>query len=224
TYDFDAVELKLYHQFFYDKGALRYFANIKDGLNGLRLRNRRQRVSNFHWEKILVEFFYSKDQGGQFGAPWTPSGPEYYYNHGVYSEGYSYKGRGIGTPLIVPAKDVKSGMAHNPKDFFISTRVSAFHVGVENVIANWRTQAKLTYARHYGDYHTSGPEEQWFNGQRIAQDFSYGFFKPVSQLSYYITGATTIKNKVDLSLTIAGDNGGLFTNSLGGYIGVGKRF
>lgn len=224
SYDFEDVQLKFYHQFFYDKGALRYFANIRDGLTGLRFENKKHSTAAFRWEKVLLEYFNSKDQGGQFGAPWTPSGPEYYYNHGVYNHGYSYKGKGVGSPLIVPKKDTREGMAHNPKDFFISTRVSAFHIGFEGVIANWNTRAKLTYAKHYGDFHTSGPNEQWFNGQQIAQDFSYGHFRPVDQLSYYVAGSKAIRDKMDFSVVIAGDNGQLFLNSLGAYIGVSKKF
>ncbi len=224
TYDFDNFELKGYRQFFYEKGALRYAANIRDGITGLRIKNKQPRRSSFYWEKILLEHFYSKDQAGQPGAPKTPSGPEYYYNHGVYAEGFSYQGIGLGNPLITEAKFAREGQALNPKDYFISTRVSAIHVGFIGGIEKWSLISKLTFAKHFGDYHTSGPSEQWYNGRRVEQDFSYGRFEPVSQFSFYLEGGRNIRNRFDLSIALAGDSGKLLRSSFGGFIKIGRKF
>lgn len=92
--------MSLYRQFFYEKGALRYAANIKDGLTCLKLMNKKLKNADFYINKVIFEHYYSKDQGGQFGTPWTPSEPEYYYNHDVYAEGFSYKRMGFGKQLI----------------------------------------------------------------------------------------------------------------------------
>lgn len=218
------IKIRLYRQFFYEKGALRYAANIRDGLTGLVFSNLNPKRKNFHVDKFLLEYFYSKDQGGQFGAPWTPSGPEYYYNHGVYSNGFSYKGQSLGSPIIVPAKDVKTGQANDPKDYFISNRVSAIHFGMYSNFKNWSIITKVTYAKHFGDYHTSGPSEQWFNNEKIPQLFEFGKFTPVNQFSFTFQGSRKIRRTYDLNLGVASDWGQLFKRNHGVFIGLNKRF
>lgn len=222
TYDFSNFKLNLYRQFFYDKGALRYAANIKDGLTGIKLVNKKPKNGDFHFNKLVFEYFYSKDQGGQYGAPWTPSGPEYYYNHGVYAEGFSYKGLGIGTPLIMPAHLARENLPLNPKDYFVSSRVSAFHLGIIGDIAQNMVTGKITVAKHFGDYHTSGPDFQWFNGKQVAQNFKYGIFEPVNQVSYFLEVKRPLKNQFNVSISIAGDQGKLLNNTFGGFVSINK--
>ncbi|MFD2597256.1 capsule assembly Wzi family protein [Sphingobacterium griseoflavum] len=224
TYDFEELEVKGYRQFFYEKGALRYAANIRDGITGLRFQNKGTNHVGFYWDKILLEHFFSKDQAGQPNAPKTPSGPEYYYNHGVYAEGFSYKGIGLGNPLITEARFAREGLPRNPKDYFISTRVSAFHLGFIGGIDSWHMSSKVTFARHFGDYHTSGPAEQWFNGQRIQQDFSYGKFTPVNQFSFFVEGGRSLMEHFDISATLAGDYGRLLENTVGGFVRISRKF
>ncbi len=222
TYDFKGFSLNLYRQFFYEKGALRYAANIKDGLTGLKLVNKKPKNGDFYINKVVFEHFYSSDQGGQFGAPWTPSGPEYYYNHGVYAEGFSYKGLGIGNPLIMPAYLARENLPLNPKDYFVSTRVSAFHLGLFGGLGKNTVTGKVTFAKHFGDYHTSGPDYQWFNGKKVAQNFTYGIFKPVNQFSYYLEVKRPLKNQYHVSVSFAGDQGGLLKNTFGSFVSINK--
>src|SRR5690606_8349771 len=87
-YKMNDFSRRAYRQFFYDKGALGYLENIADGLSGLVYENN-------SGNKILLEYFNSTDQAGREGAGWTPSGPEFYYNHGVYANGFSYNGLGL---------------------------------------------------------------------------------------------------------------------------------
>lgn len=223
-YDFSNLQLDVYRQFFYEKGAIAHFANLRDGLTGVALSNRMQRNSVFHWKKILAEVFYSKHQAGDYGARWTPSGPEYYYNHAVYPEGFSYRGLGLGTPLIIPAKDARDGLANHPSNYFISNRVVAGHVGAELLLYDWNIIAKGTFARHYGDFRTSGPDTQWFNGKRIPQNFSAGMFTPVNQFSAYLEGQRNIGSNIVISGVVAGDYGKMLNNSLGIMLKVNKLF
>ncbi|MGV8134588.1 MAG: hypothetical protein AB2L20_05195 [Mangrovibacterium sp.] len=44
------------------------------------------------WHKLLVEFLYTKNQGGPPWAPSSPSGAESYYNHGQFIQGWAYDG------------------------------------------------------------------------------------------------------------------------------------
>jgi len=223
-YNFDNLDVRLYHQFLYDKGALVYLANVKDGLTGVSLTNRSDKKSKVQWRKILFEFVYTKDQAGQNGAKFTPSGPEYYYNHAVYTTGFSYKGLGLGMPLITPAHLAQSGQASDPSNYFINNRIVALHVGLTGSFKDWDIILKSTYSKNFGDYRTSGPKEQWFNGKRVVQTFNFGKFNPVNQFSGYVEASKAIKNGYHLGFVLANDHGGLLNNSIGGIIKLSKKW
>lgn len=224
NYELNNYVLRGYRQFFYDKGALRYLGNIKDGLTGFSL-SKKHHGKGLYLNKIVAEIFYSKDQAGQEGAPWTPSGPEYYYNHGVYSDGFSYKGQGMGNPFIMPAYLAKEGQANDPKDYFISNRTVAYYLGAMIGYNDlWTGTVKVSHSRNYGDYHTSGPDQQWFNGKRINQNFSNGLFKPVNQFSAYAEGTRVLNNRFSIGFILAADYGGLLYNSFAGLGKIKYRF
>ncbi len=225
SYEFDKFRVDLYRQFFYDKGAIAYLANVKDGLTGLVFTNTKPTdKSSFHWDKILAEFFFSKHQAGDYGTKKTPSGPEYYYNHAVYGEGFSYKGFGLGTPLIIPAKDAAPGNINHPLNYFISNRVVAGHLGAQFGLSEWDFLLKATFARHHGEYRTSGPYEQWFNGKLRPQKFNAGRFEPVNQFSAYLSAGKELFNGIHVSGILAIDQGGLLEKNIGGQLKVQKYF
>src|SRR5690606_22632502 len=187
SYDWDNIQLMAYRQNFYDVGAISKLANIADGLNGVTLTNKQYNKSkrNWDWQKLLFEFFYSKNQAGYPWSTPTKSGDEDYYNNYYYTEGWSYKRQGIGTPLIVPAHTAKEGQAHDPIDYFISNRVVAGHLGARGRIYQWNVSGKLTYAKHYGTFSTS------IHGKSTGQIWHQPYgetFVPVSQLSAYLQG------------------------------------
>ena len=85
----NSKKISLYYQhLFEDTSGLR-FANKTDGLWGLRLNNYINDLD------ILIEYFTTKNQS--INPPYVD---EFYYNHGVYDEGWSYKGKTLGSPFI----------------------------------------------------------------------------------------------------------------------------
>lgn len=222
TYDFSTIQLMLYRQSFYDVGALSKLANIKDGLNGVTLRNKKFNHSTrkWDWKAILVEFFYSKDQAGYPWSKPTKSGDENYYNNNYYIEGWSYKGMGMGTPLIVTARSAKKGQANYPYDFFVSNRVAAGHLGFSGKGMGWLFHSKWTLAKHYGTFKTS----KYGGSLGSIQHKPYkDQFVPVTQFSGYIQAERLWKNNTYVGFTAAGDIGKLFDNSVAVQLSIRKR-
>lgn len=223
SYDWDDVQLMAYRQNFYEVGAISKLANIADGLNGIALTNKtyNKTAKKWDWQKLLLEFFYSKDQAGYPWSKPTASGDEDYYNNYYYTEGWSYKAQGIGTPLIVPGHTVKEGQANDPVDYFISNRVVAGHIGARGRLCHWNLQTKLTYARHYGTFATS------IYGKSTGE-IRYGpykdTFKPVSQFSGFVQVERELRNNFFLGVRLAVDQGQLFDNSVGGQVSLRKFF
>ena len=221
-YKLDKVDIKLYRQNFYEKGAIAYMANILDGLNGISFTNKNIQYKNY-WKKILVEVFYSKNQAGEEDSKATPSGPEYYYNHAVYTNGYSYKGLGLGTPLITPYNVARSDLPNAPINYFINNRVLALHTGAEGRVSEVNFKIKLTYSRNSGEYRTSD-NGYWFNGARYTRIPVDGIFSAVNQFSGYIDLEKYLKNGFHVGGVVAIDRGMLLYNSIGGVLKISKSW
>lgn len=216
-YDFGRINMLVYRQNFYEVGAISKLANIKDGLNGIALTNKNysREQRNFNWERVLVEFFYSKDQAGYPWSKPTKSGDEDYYNNYYYEDGWSYKQQGLGTPLIIPAHSAAKGQAHSPGDFFISNRVIAAHFGIKGHVRRWQVRSKISYARHYGTFATS---EYGKTTGLISHPPHEERFSPKAQLSSYLRVERRFFTRTGLGATLALDQGGMLPASFGAII------
>jgi hypothetical protein len=223
-YQMKNVKVFVYRQQFYDKGALYYLANIMDGLNGFSLTNTTTSKPTVYWHKFLFEVFYSKNQAGEENAKKTPSGPEHYYNHGVYQNGYSYRGLGLGNPFITAASLAQKNLPNAPDNFFINNRVLAYHFGMEGGVENWKFVTRLSYSKNYGDYKTSDVKYYWSNGKLRERTPVYGIFPEVGQFSGYLDASRPLKNGLNLGFAVAYDHGELLYNSIGGFIKLTKKW
>lgn len=221
SYDFEAFEIRGYRNFFYDIGALAHLANLRDGLTGITFVNKYTDNRIFNWNKILVEFLYTKNQAGMPWSPVTPSGDEDYYNNYVYRQGWTYKGLNLGTPFITQKSDAIQGQISDPKDFFINNRVMAFHIGFTGSIQYWKYLVKASYSKNYGTFATS-IEGRSLHGVRAIP--LYGIFREVDQFSSYVEIQKSFKNDIILSLGIALDYGRLLDNSSGSVFKISKTF
>jgi len=221
-YNFTGVRLFAYHQFIYDVGALYHLANLRDGLNGLSLTNTKStNYQNFKWNKILLEFFYSKNQAGEYWSPETPSGDENYYNNDTYIDGWSYKGKGIGNPLIGNRYGIREELPDDPGDYFINNRVVAFHLGFEGSLKDWGFILKTSYSINNGTYGTS---EEGHSLGTTHYPPMYGIFPETKQLSSYLEVNKVLKRHLKVGFVGAFDAGDLYYNSYGLLLKVSKSF
>ncbi|GGH56105.1 hypothetical protein GCM10007423_64340 [Dyadobacter endophyticus] len=221
--DFPDISILAYRQQFYEKGALYYLANIKDGLAGVSIKNMKRSDRTFQWDKFLLEWFYSKHQAGEADTKKTPSGAEYYYNHAIYKDGYSYRGLGLGTPLITAASVMRSNLPNDPSNFFSNTRVIAFNLGAQGSVSSFNFLLKLTYSKNYGEYRTSDIP-YWFNGRRYQRVPKFGIFPEVNQFSGYLEINKALKRGFRVNLGLALDHGDLLYNSMGAEFKVIKSW
>ena len=220
-YDFSGTKLFIYRQNFYDEGALAKLANIADGLNGLSLLNKSMGRGGLQWHKLVFELFYSKDQAGYPWSTRTASGDENYYNNYQYSDGWSYKGLGLGNPFITPAATTRTGLPNDPTDFFNNNRVVAFYSGMEGSLGKYRFRTRLSYSLNYGTFGTS----QWgYSTGSIFVPPAYGIFKEVKEFSAYLEISRSISRSLQIALDGGLDSGGLFYNSSGIILKIKKSF
>ncbi|PSL24800.1 capsule assembly Wzi family protein [Dyadobacter jiangsuensis] len=220
-YRFNKIEVLLYHQFFYEVGGLAHLSNITDGLTGLSLRNKQPKSSGFRWNKVLVEFLFTRNQGGESWSKITPSGDEDYYNNYLYTEGWSYKKAGLGTPFITSRTLSRDGLPVYPPDYFINNRVVMIHLGAELGLGVWKLLTKLSYSQNYG---TFGTHPNGHTTGTIHTPAVYGIFPKLSQFSGYAEVNRPIGKNTHLGFMGAWDQGKLLNNSGGLLVKVAKYF
>ena len=195
----------LYRQSIYEDGSLFYLINITDGLNGLKIQNKRPGRNRLRLDKVVLEFLDTRSQGGSTFIDNDPNsrGRDNYFNHGQYRDGWATSGRTIGTPFIPPATDLPSNF---PGAFFTNNnRVKVYHVGLSGQLGNQiGFTGKFSYSQNLGTYDLP----------YTANQFS-GFMGVTSQLRW-LGGSV-------LSTTFAYDKGDLYPDNLGLFVSLKKQ-
>lgn len=222
-YDFKNIKLQVFRQHFYDVGALYYLANIKDGLNGVKIENKRNNTEGFNWKKIVLEVFYSKSQGGEPDSKRTPSGDEDYYNSFTYNQGWSYEGLGLGNPFITAKRYAQSNLPTKYYQYFSNNRVVALHTGFQGNINAINFLTKLSYSKNYGTWASSEFGYSGGNGIRYKGPPPY-FPEAVNQFSGYLEANMSIGKGYNVGAATALDAGKLLNNSFGFMVSLKKNF
>ena len=199
--------LYAYRQFVYDDGSLFYGTNLADGLNGLRLKNRRGSSGEpFFLQQITVEYLYTKSQGGSEFVIEDPElrGQDNYFNHSQFIDGWTYFGRTIGTPFLTPSFEARPNLPGSRG--IVNNRVSAVNVGASALLAGKvQVTTRLSLSQNSGLYIAPFPNE-------------------LTQFSGLLTAAfpVSIFGGSVLSSSLGVDRGGLLPNSVGMYVGLRK--
>lgn len=205
-YDLESYQLAAYRQSFYEVGGLYHLANVADGLNGISIVNKYPAERRFKWNKFLFEMLYTKNQAGEAWSKPTPSGDEDYYNHYMYSKGWSYQNLGLGTPFITPNHLAKKEIQNTNAGYFLNNRVIAFHAGLTGSFDAWQYTSKFSYSRNFGTHSTKNT------------------FTPVGQFSGYLEAKRQLPSGFAIGGALAVDAGNLLPGSVGVYVSAAKKF
>ncbi len=182
--------------------------NISDGLWGIHLakKDRGALITNF-----VYEYLSTLNQSGPVHlepapTPENPSrrsgrGQDDYFNHMVYTSGYTYYHRMMGTPLFVP--EIGNGTAKA----FESTRMWMHHFGFGGFLnsrLSWKSL--MTWSRNFGTYLNAYPNP--------LDEFSF-----LGECRY-----VTVKLPFEVKAGMACDIGDRFERRFGAYLGIGFHF
>ncbi|TKT92956.1 capsule assembly Wzi family protein [Dyadobacter frigoris] len=143
----------IYRQNIYEDGSLSKLLNIADGLNGISIRKNNSYGANFEVSAIVVEFLFTKSQGGSVWDLETVLGRDNYFNNGQIRDGWSYFDRTIGTPFITPTSDTNWKWPGYSDSFTSNNRVSVFHFGFSGTfLQKIQWSSKLSYSSNIGTY------------------------------------------------------------------------
>ena len=182
----------------------------EDGLYGIK-------ITNFKNEKVkefVAEMIYTMNQSRYvsgfyklIGLPterWEAD--DNYFNHGQYTDGFTYRGKTISTPFIFPRNEFKGKSTTDYDQSILMSNLVAFHVGMRGTLTPLRIQyqLKMSYANYYiKDLKTPSPQ------------FSLG-----------INTLTPIKlfNGSSLITNLGFDTGDVYENVVGLSVGVRKSW
>lgn len=201
--------LTFFRQNIFDDGSLYSFLNIKDGLQGVTFNNRNtpNYAQTFTLEKVNVEWLNTTSQGGNvFDFQKQIFGRDNYFNHYVYSEGWSYKGEMIGTPFIPKQSDIISSFPPIKNAKTLNNRIQMLHLGASGWIDEWKWLVKASFSNNLGtyDYPFPSPKQQFSSLIQIQKELPW------------LQG-------IDWTTSIAIDAGTLYEPSMGIQLGLRKR-
>lgn len=159
-----------YYQHPFEDASSLSFQNMPDGLYGLKM-TRVKPAGQFALQKIVVEGLSTLSQSGpdfiNAGSPYR--GTDNYFNHSQYRQGWSYRGRAIGTPFIMPHTQIRPDLPQG--GYFPNNRVNAFYIGMEGRAARWHWLTRLSLSRNFGTYIIpyAGPVRQLSAGLQLAR-------------------------------------------------------
>ena len=197
----------LYHQHIYEDLSGLLWINVPDGLTGLSW-HRNPRGAPGWLNRAVVEFLSTMNQSGPtFDVPGSQyQGADNYFDHGQYREGWSYLGRTIGTPFIMPQSDVQTAAKGNV--FFPNNRVTMGYLGASGRAGNaldWTL--RVSFSRNYGIFSNPYPNP-------------YGQLSTLASVQWLLPRLANTQ----LTASVAMDQGQLLPNTVGGFIGLRKKW
>lgn len=161
-------------------------------------------------QRVVLEWLSTTNQSGPtFDQTIRYQGRDNYFNHSQYREGWSYRGRTIGTPFIVPRTDFSQLVnAFVGGGFYPNNRVVAWYGGAGGVFRRGSTlTVRVSHSRNFGTFNQPYPQ--------VFRQFS-ALLSGQWRLAGW-PGAT-------LTTSVALDRGALYPNSLGSYVGLRKSW
>lgn len=102
--------------------------------------------------KDYGKYVYWQDPNHHFYGRYVPGGLDNYFNNGEYASGWTYFGRPVCLPLMIPYAPGEDGITRG----IVSNRVRAHHVGVKGVAWKLPYVLKATYSSNWGRYSDKG--------------------------------------------------------------------
>jgi hypothetical protein len=179
TFSFD-----LYRTFLVEDRDGLNFKNLWEGAFGGVLTLKKNK-----WiQAVNYEYIYTKRQSGDTPPPIDnsrggPGGWDNYYNHFLYTDGWTADGFTVGNPLLFSRASSSLGF----RSAVANNRIVAHHIGIDfSLPTSLKATTFITYTRNYGTYHErfwarennrfysfeNGPR-QWYIGTWLTKSVEY---------------------------------------------------
>ncbi len=171
--DWKKAKIFFYRQSIYEDGSLYHGNNITDGLHGMSFTRKAEQGLT----KVVLEYLNTASQGGSvFIDSDVNRGLDNYFNNSVYREGWTYAGKGIGTPMMT--LDSETDLTNTNLTSYDNNRVESFYIGIEAKIGENALLFRGSMSNAFG----------WFDEEYIPvkKQYSIGlqWQRPVQLMGY----------------------------------------
>lgn len=201
----DSFTMQLQYDKLFEDNSGKNFLNAPDGVWTLNLAfsDRNALVSDLTYEFITTTWqsgpLHDRPATEEEMAKQDPDDPWYgkiclrgcdeYFNNAPYHSGWTYYGRTIGLPLIIPYAPDAEGVCPG----VMINRVRGHHLGLAGSFARIPYKFKATFTENYGRYGDPLPDTPWqlslafeatipSKGAKVLADFSAGLYADVGKL------------------------------------------
>lgn len=161
--------------------------NLDDGLYGISISSKK---SDLWFKKVVFEFLHTTNQGMYrsgflkligFEGRHYGRDQNYYFSHAQYRDGWSYNGRTIGTPFLIPAAEIRSEKLDSYDHVFRNNNnIKAGYIGLSYNISGVKMESRVSFSKNYGT------ENNVFLESADQLSFGHKMSIPVNQLGGFI--------------------------------------
>ena len=145
NYNKENIGLNFYYSHPFEDTSGREMTNWQDGLYGVFVDFKKDKsIIN----SVLLEFTHTKNMSNM---PTSISGPDNYFNNGIYKSGWTYHGNTIGSPYFTPKSVDANGITNGV--VIGDNRFAAFNIGANGHVKSLPYKVLVSHTTYYG----------WFN-------------------------------------------------------------
>ena len=142
NYKGQKANYNFYYSHPFEDTSGREMTNWQDGLYGVFIDFKKQKAPITH---LLAEFTYTKNMSNN---PVSISGPDNYFNNGIYKSGWTYHGNTIGSPYFTPKPVDENGITSGV--ILGDNRFAAFNIGANGHVKWLPYKIMLSHTTYYG--------------------------------------------------------------------------
>ena len=142
NYKGQKANYNFYYSHPFEDTSGREMTNWQDGLYGFFVDFKKQKAPITH---VLAEFTYTKNMSN---IPVSISGPDNYFNNGIYKSGWTYHGNTIGSPYFTPKPVDENGITSGV--ILGDNRFAAFNIGANGHVKWLPYKIMLSHTTYYG--------------------------------------------------------------------------
>lgn len=167
------AEINVYRQSIYEDGSLFYLSNISDGLSGISIKLRNNKI----FQKFTFEYLDTRNQGGgvYLNEPPELRGVDNYFGNSIYKDSWIYKGYILGSPLFRLMKEQGFSFGSNNPDAISSSRIKSINFSINYKFKMLTFKSQTIKCLDLGNYFLPQNYQKLFMLQSIS--FGYKSFK-----------------------------------------------
>lgn len=131
--------------------------NLDDGVYGVSISSKK---TDSWFKKVVFEFLNTTNQGMYrsgflrligFRGKHYGRNQNFYFNHAQYFDGWSYEGKTIGTPFLIPTPEIRDEKNYDTPSFFNNNNnIKAGYIGLLTSISGVRMETRVSLSKNFG--------------------------------------------------------------------------